>query len=147
MMLFSTLWAYHTSVKSSTRFTPFHLVYGTQKLASTAWEIYAPMDELIILHGVCLGRATNNIMKYSAVIELLNDVVSLGICHLIVQLDSQLVVLQLSNIYSIWIPTLLRVYLRIHLLERNFDYIEYQHIPRCLNTLTNALNNYVLDRH
>jgi hypothetical protein len=64
-----------------------------------------------------------------------------------VRLDSQLVVLQLSNVYSIRSPTLLRVYLRIRLLERHFDYIEYQHIPRNLNTLTDALANYVLDRH
>jgi ribonuclease HI len=75
--------------------------HSTQNLASTTWEIYAPTNELISLHGVFLGRATNNIMKYSAVIELLTDAVSLGISHLIVQLDSQLVVLQLSNIYSI----------------------------------------------
>ena len=63
------------------------------------------------------------------------------------QLDSQLVVLQLSNVYSIRSPTLLRVYFRIRLLERYFDHIEYQHIPRCLNTLTDALANYVLERH
>jgi hypothetical protein len=37
--------------------------------------------------------------------------------------------------------------LRIRLLERHFDYIEYQHISRNLNTLTDALANYVLDRH
>jgi hypothetical protein len=74
---------------------------STQNLASVAWEIYAPTDELISLHGVFLGRATNNITEYSAVIELLTDVISLGIRHLIVRLDSQLVVLQLSNIYSI----------------------------------------------
>jgi ribonuclease HI len=57
---------------------------STQNLASAAWEIYAPTNELISLHGVCLGRATNNIVEYSAVIELLTDVVSLGICHLVV---------------------------------------------------------------
>jgi ribonuclease HI len=121
--------------------------HSTQNLASTAWEIYAPTNELISLHGVFLGRATNNIAEYSAVIELLTDAISLGICHLVVRLDSQLVVLQLSNVYAIRSPTLLRVYLRIRLLERYFDYIEYQHIPRCLNTLTDALANYVLDRH
>jgi hypothetical protein len=44
-------------------------------------------------------------------IELLVDVVSLGIRRLVVRLDSQLVVLQLSNVYSIRSPTLLRVYL------------------------------------
>jgi ribonuclease HI len=115
--------------------------------ASAAWEIYAPTNKLISLRGVCLGRATNNITKYSVVIELLVDAISLGIRHLVVRLESQLVVLQLSNIYSIQSPTLLQVYLRICLLERYFDHIEYQHIPRCLNTLTDALANYVLDRH
>ena len=66
---------------------------STQNLAFAAWEIYAPMNELIILHGVCLGRATNNIMEYIAFIKLLTNVISLGICHLIVQLDSKLAVL------------------------------------------------------
>jgi ribonuclease HI len=74
---------------------------STQNLASAAWEIYAPTNELISLHGVCLGRATNNIVEYSVVIKLLTDVVSLGIHHLVVRLDSQLVVLQLSNVYYI----------------------------------------------
>jgi ribonuclease HI len=96
---------------------------------------------------VRLGHATNNIAEYSAVIELLVDAISLGIRHLVVRLDSKLIVLQLSNVYTIRSPTLLRVYLQIRLLERYFDYIEYQHIPRCLNTLTDALANYVLDRH
>jgi hypothetical protein len=81
------------------------------------------------------------------VVELLVDAISLGICYLVALLDSQLVVLQLSNVYSIRSPTLLRIYLRICLLERHFDYIEYQHIPRSINTLTNFLANYVLDRH
>jgi ribonuclease HI len=120
---------------------------STQNLASAAWAIYAPTNELVSLRGVCLGRVTNNIAEYSAIIELFVDAILLRIRHLVVQLDSQLVVLQLSNVYTIRSPTLLQVYFRIRLLERYFDYIEYQHIPRCLNTLTDALVNYVLDRH
>jgi ribonuclease HI len=57
---------------------------STHNLASAAWEIYAPTNELISLQGVCLGRATNNITEYSAVIELLIDSISLGIHHFIV---------------------------------------------------------------
>jgi ribonuclease HI len=121
--------------------------HSTRNLAFAAWAIYAPTNELVSLRGVCLGHATKNITEYSVVIELLVDAISLGIRHLVVRIDSQLVVLQLSNIYSIRSPTLLRVYLRIRLLERYFDHIEYQHIPRCLNTLTDALDNYVLDIH
>jgi hypothetical protein len=50
---------------------------STQNLASVAWAIYAPTNELISLRGVCLGQATNNITEYSAVIELLVDAISL----------------------------------------------------------------------
>jgi ribonuclease HI len=57
---------------------------STQNLASTAWEIYAPTNELVSLRGVCLGRATNNIAEYSVVIKLLIDAISLGIRHLVV---------------------------------------------------------------
>jgi hypothetical protein len=58
--------------------------HSTQNSASVTWTIYARTYELMSLHGVFLGCATNNITKYSAFIELLTDVVSLGICHLIV---------------------------------------------------------------
>jgi hypothetical protein len=75
--------------------------HSTQNLAFAAWEIYAPMNELISLHGVFLGRVTNNIVEYNVVIDLLTDAISFGIYHIILRLDSQLVVLQLSNVYSI----------------------------------------------
>ncbi len=42
---------------------------------------------------------------------------------------------------------MLRVFLRVHLLERKFCYIEYQHILRYLNTLIDALVNHVLNRN
>jgi ribonuclease HI len=51
--------------------------HSTQNLASAAWEIYMPIDELISLHGICLRRATNNIVEYSAIIELLSESISL----------------------------------------------------------------------
>jgi hypothetical protein len=37
--------------------------HSTQNLASAAWAIYAPTDELISLYGVCLSCATNNIVE------------------------------------------------------------------------------------
>jgi len=81
-----------------------------------------------------------------SIIELLAEVVNLNIRVLIVNLDSQLVVLQLNGRYSIRNPQILRLYLCVLLLERNFDSIKYQHIPRRLNMLTDALANHVLDK-
>jgi len=118
-----------------------------RNLSSVAWVIYDPHGELIDLQGVCLGSTTNNVAEYSAVIELLAEAINLGIRALVVNLDSQLVVHQLNGQYSVRDHRILRLYLRVKLLERNFDFITYQHIPRRLNTLSDALANHVLDRH
>ena len=120
---------------------------STHNLSSTAWVIYDPHGELIDLQGVCLGCTTNNVAKYSVVIELLAEAINLGIRTLVVNLDSQLVVHQLNGRYSVRDHQILRLYLRVKLLERNFDFITYQHIPQRLNTLSDALENHVLDRH
>jgi len=120
---------------------------STRNLSSPTWVIYDPHGELVDLQGVCLGYTKNNVTEYSAVIKLLTEVVSLNIPALIVNLDSQLLILQLNGRYSIRNPQILRLYLHVHLLKRNFDFNTYQHIPRGLNTLTDALENHVLDRH
>ena len=65
---------------------------STCNLSSAAWVIYDPHGELIDFQGVCLGYTTNNVAKYSVVIELLVKAINLGIRALVVNLDSQLVV-------------------------------------------------------
>ena len=120
---------------------------STRGLSSAAWAIFDPSGELVSFRGVCIGRSTNNIAEYSALIELLSDTIAHGIRRLIVRLDSQLVILQLTGIYSVRNPAIYRMFLRVKILEREFDSIQYQHISRNLNTLTDSLANYVLDRH
>ena len=109
--------------------------------------IYDATGELIDLQVICLGQTTNNVAEYSVVIELLTEAITLGISALVVNLDSQLIVLQLNGHYSVRNPHILRLYLRVHLLERHFDYITYQHIPGQMNALTDTVANIVLDRH
>ena len=120
---------------------------NTRNLSLATWVIYDLVGELINLQGICLGPTTNNVTEYSVVLILLTEVVNLGICTLLVNLDSQLVFLQLNGHYSVRNPCILRFYFKIRLLERNFDFITYQHIARQINTLTDAIANIVLDRH
>ena len=115
----------------------------TCNLASAAWVIYSPSRQLIASGGACLVPATNNVTEYRAVIELLWDALSRGITQLEVRLDCQLVVSQLNGAYQVRNPTLLHQFLQVRLLERNFDYISLNHIPRNENTITHA--NYILD--
>jgi ribonuclease HI len=109
--------------------------------------IFTPCGQLLSSGGICLGEATNNVVEYSAVIELLRDALSHGISHLQVYLDAQLVMSQLNGVYRVYDPTLHRRFLRVRLLERYFDYITYIHVPRRSNQLTDTLANQVLDWH
>jgi ribonuclease HI len=68
---------------------------------------YSPEGLLVSSGGVCLGPSTNNVAKYSVVIEILCDVISHGIRSLEVHLDSQLVVCHLNGSYRVCHTTLL----------------------------------------
>ena len=66
---------------------------------------------------------------------------------MVVHLDSQLVVLQLNGQYRVRDSSILRKYLWIKLLERQFHFITYVHIPRSQNQLVDSLANFALDWH
>ena len=91
-------------------------IRNTQRLASVAWVIFTPQGQLLSSGGICLGDTTNNVAEYSAVIEFLRDTLSLGISHLQVYLNAQLVVSQLNRVYRVHDPTLHQRFLRVHLL-------------------------------
>jgi ribonuclease HI len=88
----------------------------TQNIAFAAWVIYHS-DELVSLEGIYLGSTTNNMAEYHVVIGLLTEASSLGISRIIVNLDSQLMVCQLNQIYAIHNPILLCLHLRVRRLE------------------------------
>ena len=118
----------------------------TRNIASAAWVIYQ-FDQVVSSGGICLGPATNNMEEYHAFIRLLTQASSLSISHIIIYLDSQLMVYQLNRIYAIRSPILLCLHLQVCCLERMFDYIEYRHIPRELNSVLDSLANYIMDRY
>jgi ribonuclease HI len=81
-------------------------IWHTQRLSSIAWVIFMPQGQFLSSGDICLGDATNNVVKYSVVLELLCDALSRGISHLWVYLDAQLVVSQLNWVYHVYDPTL-----------------------------------------
>ena len=86
---------------------------STQNISSAAWAIFSLNCQLVSFQGICIGRSTNNITKYSALIELLSDAISFGISRIIIRLDSQVVVLQLTSVYTVRNPTLHHLFLRV----------------------------------
>ena len=60
----------------------------TLNLASAAWVLYSPPEDLVSSGAVCLGPATNNIIEYELVIGLLTEAASQDVCDLVVLMDS-----------------------------------------------------------
>jgi ribonuclease HI len=118
----------------------------TRNIALAAWVIYQ-FDKVVSSGGIFLGPMTNKMVEYHVVIGILTQASSLGISRIIFNLDSQLMVYQLNRIYAIRNPILLCLHLQVHRLERMFDYIEYKHIPRELNNVSDSLANYIMDRY
>ena len=48
----------------------------TQNSASDAWVMYTPSGQVLSLGGICLWNLSNNVAKYSIMIELLWDDIS-----------------------------------------------------------------------
>ena len=119
----------------------------TRHIASVAWVLYTPELDLLGSGGIFLGSTTNNVAKYMSVIELLMEGASRDISNLVVRLESQLIIMQLNNHYRVRHPVLLRYFLRVRLLERQFQTITFEHVPREFNALADSLANYVLDWH
>ena len=87
--------------------------HSMQNLSSVAWAIFTLSGGLVIFQGICIGRSTKNIVEYNAMIELLYDAISFGINYIIIRLDSQIVVPQLTSVYTVINPTLHRFFLRV----------------------------------
>lgn len=120
---------------------------SSRHAASAAWVIFNPSNEFIDAGGIFLGRATNNLVEYEAVIALMTNASALGIRSLVIRLDSELVISQLTSRYNVRHPVLYRKFLRVCFLEHSFDVISYEHIPRTLNSLVDSLANDILDWH
>jgi len=131
----------------------YHIDYAngssrwTQNLALAASALYSPSQTLLRSNSICLGPTTNNQEEYTTIIGLLAEASHHQVHHLNILLDSQLVVLQLNNVYHVCDPFLFRKYLQVRLLSRHFDSITFTHIPRQFNQIADNMANLVLDWH
>jgi hypothetical protein len=53
--------------------------HHTQNMASSAWVIYSPKGQLVSSGGIFLEPSTNNLAKYSIIIDILRDAISHGV--------------------------------------------------------------------
>jgi ribonuclease HI len=85
-------------------------------------------------------KATNNMAKYEALIFGLSAALSLGICQLLVNGDSQLIIKQVHGECSCNEPRLATYFLHVRKLEKDFTALELQHVPRANNSVADELS-------
>lgn len=96
--------------------------------------------------GEYLGETTNNVAEYTAVIHGLQSALELGANEIVIQMDSELIVRQMSGVYKIKQPHLQELAQEVLRLLRQFSYYEFKHVLREHNKAADRQVNLALDK-
>jgi ribonuclease HI len=119
---------------------------GNPGPASYAVIIEGPDGGRVFELGKYLGRETNNVAEYHALIAALDYATSSKLNRLRVLSDSELLVRQMQGRYKVKSPDLRPLYERALGMSRTLDYFAIDHVPRERNRDADKLANEALDR-
>jgi len=100
-----------------------------------------PLESL----GKYIGRTTNNVAEYYALIAALDYAVANGIKRLRVQSDSQLIVNQMKGLYKVKHPDLRPLHERARKMAAGLESFTIQYVPREQNRAADEAANAALD--
>lgn len=118
---------------------------GNPGPASYAVVIRDPAGKVILELAKRLGRETNNVAEYYALLAALDYAVSHGISSLRVRSDSELLVRQIQGRYKVKSAELKPLHERATKLARQLSYFAIEHVRREQNRDADALANVALD--
>src|SRR6202049_1039500 len=95
--------------------------------------------------GKYIGRTTNNVAEYYALIAALDYAIANGIKRLRVQSDSQLIVNQMKGLYKVKHPDLRPLHERAKKMAAALESFTIQYVPREQNREADAAANAALD--
>jgi ribonuclease HI len=104
-----------------------------------------PNGKIILELGKKLGRDTNNVAEYYALLAALDYAAAHNIRALRIRSDSELLVRQMQGRYKVKSPDLKPLYERASKLARQFEYFVVEHVRRESNREADALANLALD--
>jgi ribonuclease HI len=119
---------------------------GNPGPASYAVVVRGPDGATRFEAGKYIGRTTNNVAEYYALISALDYAVAQGIDRLLVRSDSELLVRQMEGRYKVKSPDLRPLYEHARKLSRGLAYFAVEHVPRERNRDADELANIALDR-
>jgi ribonuclease HI len=105
-------------------------------------------DRILEKYSEKIGRVTNNIAEYRALIKALQLASKYTKGEITCYLDSELVVKQLLGEYKVRNPKLCELFCKIQKLQENFQKIRYVHISRWnkYQKIVDGLLNEELDK-
>ncbi len=87
-------------------------------------------QKILTKYSSKIGRVTNNIAEYKALIKALELSSKFTKDEITCFLDSELIVKQLLGEYKVRNPKLLELFLKVQKLQENFSKIIYKHVSR-----------------
>jgi ribonuclease HI len=119
---------------------------GNPGPAAAACVISSPDGEILGEHAQLLGRQTNNVAEYRALLLGLERARELGATEIEVVGDSELIAKQVKGIYKVKHPAMRPLYLEAMQALKNFDRWSIRTVPRAQNAAADALVNAALDQ-
>ena len=106
--------------------------------AGIAYVIFNEKKELIDKHSKYIGKTTNNVAEYMALLGAIEKVTVYSPERVYFYLDSELVVKQMNGEYKIRNTELMKINKKIKEYTKNFECI-FEYIPRELNKFADKL--------
>lgn len=92
-----------------------------------------------------LGRTTNNVAEYTALLAALTFAQEHDVQEVTVHSDSELLVRQLNGIYRVKAQHLIPLFLEVVRLKRGLGRVQIKHVPREENREADRLANRAID--
>jgi ribonuclease HI len=118
---------------------------GNPGPASYAVVMRDPAGKIVLELAKRLGRATNNVAEYYALIAALDFAINHGITALRIRSDSELLVRQMLGRYKVKSPDLKPLHERATRMSRQLSYFAIEHVRREMNRDADVLANVALD--
>ena len=140
----------NVDVKNSTNISEIKLYgdggsRGNPGPSASGFVLTDMQNNIIETNGEYLSITTNNQAEYHSLKLGLERSRQLGVQIVHVYMDSLLVINQMKGIYKVKDNVLHSAFLRISELVKNFEHVDFTHIPRELNKLADAEVNRILD--
>src|ERR1700693_4527486 len=119
---------------------------GNPGPASYAVVLRDPSGKIVLELAKNIGRETNNVAEYYALLAALDYATSHDIRGLRIRSDSELLVRQMQGRYQVKSPDLKPLHERAAQLARQIQYFVIEHVRRELNSDADALANIALDQ-